>query len=315
MRKFALIFPGQGSQFLGMCKGIYDEFSIARETFEEASDTLNLNLADLCFKGPVTDLMKTENSHLAIVTSSVALFRVFMDEVGETPQFCAGHSLGEYSALACAGALSFGDTLKIVRFRAKLAEHAGRITNGGMSIVDNLESSIVYDECKKMQYKGKKVYVSCYNGMFQTAISGYIDDIFCLEEIFLDKGAQVTPLIGSAPYHCPLMNEVTEVFENHLKEFNFQKIRYPVISNVDTNLYNEENIIRNLKKHLISPVKWTDIISCLNKELNFIAIEMSPKDVLANIINLNSKSMKAICYGQIEQRKNLINLFDVFGGN
>ncbi len=303
MDKLAFVFPGQGSHYVGMSKGIYDEFKIVRETFEEAEDVLKINLKDLCFEGPLSTLTKAPNAHPAILTSGLAAFRVFMQEIGYVPQFCAGHSLGEYLALTSAGVLSFADALKLVEFRANLTLSAEKETNGGMTILDNIKTEIVEEELKKVQEQGKKVYISCYNSPIQTAVSGDLDDLYDFEDIVLKKGGQVTPLIGSAPYHCPLMESYSKELEKELEKYKFHDFRYAVISNYTGRVYkNVDEVKKNLVKHLTNPVRWSDTIKLLEYRGVNTVIEMGPKNLITNIVKSNSSEINPICLGNKKER-------------
>ena len=303
MDKLAFVFPGQGSHYVGMSKGIYDEFKIVRETFEEAEDILKINLTDLCFNGPLSTLTKVTNAHAAILTSGISAFRVFMQEIGYAPQFCAGHSLGEYLALTSAGVLSFADALKLVEFRAGLTKNVEQETNGGMTIIDNIETTIVEEECKKAQEQGKKVYISCYNSPIQTAISGDLDDLFDFEYTILSRGGQITPLIGSAPYHSPLMINYAKELEKELERYTFHDFRYAVISNYTGEIYRSiEEVKKNLVLHLTNPVKWSQSMKLLERRGVNVAIEMGPKNLITNIVRSNSNEISAICLGNKKER-------------
>ena len=306
MFKLAFLFAGQGSQFVGMGQGIYNEYKIVRQTFEEASDITGMDIAKLCLEGPITSLSKTKESHFAIVTSGLAAFRVFMQEVGYAPQFLAGHSLGEYTALTSAGVFSFQDALSLVGLRAELAEAAKKEKNGTMSVIENVDTGIVAQLCKEQQELGKKVYVSCLSSATQTTISGDENDIMDFEQIITKKGGNATPLLTSAPYHCPLMEDYVEEFQKKLDSIALQEFRYPVISNATGLPYEGLEAVRtNLINHLLKPVQWVNIVNYLHKKGISLVIEMGPKNLLSKIVTSIQPELKAMCIGEREKRKEL----------
>ncbi|SHJ63015.1 [acyl-carrier-protein] S-malonyltransferase [Clostridium cavendishii DSM 21758] len=308
MHKLAFLFPGQGSHFVGMCQSMYNEFSIVRETFNEAEEVLGIDLKKLCFEGPLSQLSKTGNAHMAIFTSSVAIFRTFMKEIGYNPQFLAGHSLGEYSALTCSGIFSFKDGLNIVKYRAEIAAMAEHDKDGGMTIIDNIDNSIVEEQCLKAQKEGKKVYISCYNTKKQTSISGLKNDVMEVEEKILDLGGQITPLFGSAPYHSSLMDEASLKLEEYLNKIHIGNFRYPVVSNFTGALYKDpKEVIFYLKNHFTNPVKWIDTIRFMDNKGITMFVEMGVKNLLTTMINNNKIQIQ--CFGQKDERHNLIQLF------
>lgn len=309
MKKFVAIFPGQGSQFVGMNKSIYDEYKIVRDTVQEAEDVTGINLKDICFNGPLSVLSKPENAHVAILTLGVAAFRVFISETGCIPEFCAGHSLGEYTALVCSGVIKFSDALKLVQLRSKLSVEIQNDTDGGMTIIDGIESSIVESVCKEQQEKGKIVYVSCYNSKTQTAISGYNPDVIEAEDLLRDKSGIITPLFGSSPFHCPLMQSGQEKLDSIMANMEFSEPRYPVMSNYLGRPYESVVEVRNgLLQHLTNPVKWTKIIDYFSHKGIDLVIDFSSKNIFDNMLS-EYDEFNTLCFGIRAEREKLLEIF------
>lgn len=303
MEKIAFLFPGQGSQFAGMAKSFYDQHLIARQTFEEASDILGFDMARLCFEETLANLSKTENLQPAMLTASITALRVYIQEIGITPQFCAGHSLGEYSALTCAGVIRFADCLKLVRQRGMLSREIILSGKGAMSIIDGIDRGVVEQECEKVSDQENFVAVSCYNAPDQIAVSGCQDAVMELENRVLELGAQVTPLIGSAPFHNPLMQSAADVLEKELEKYTFSGFRYPVISNVTGLPYGSSGkAVEILKKQLTHPVRWQETMNYLKRKGVTLVIEMGPRNVLCNLSKANQTAFDTVCFEQKEDR-------------
>ncbi|HEY3366485.1 MAG TPA: acyltransferase domain-containing protein [Symbiobacteriaceae bacterium] len=306
MEKIACLFPGQGSHFVGMGRSLCDQHEIARHTFEEANDVLGYNLAKVCFEGGVGELSRADNAWTGLVTLSVALFRVYMKQIGLAPQFCAGHSLGEYSALICAGGIRFPDGLRIVHLRGKLAEAIAVTDTGAMTVVDGIDPRAVEAECARVSAEEQHVAVSCYNSPTQTDISGYRDAVLKVEERILDLGGQVTPLYGSAPMHSSLMEEAVLKLSEALQQCSFGYIRYPVVSNVAAHLYQGPgSLAETLVQHLVRPVLWQHSIDFLKRHGVTLFVEMGAKNVLSNLISGSGDDVRALCFGVREDRAEL----------
>lgn len=306
MYKISFLFAGQGSQFVGMNESLYRDYSIVRETFNEASEVSGIDLKRLCFQGPLRALSHTVNAHLAITTGGVALARVFMQEVGYSPQFCMGHSLGEYQALCCAGVLSFSDTIRLVKLRATLAEQATAETDGGMTVIEHMKTNDVLDLCREAQGQGKKIYLSSFTSKTQSTVSGKNADLIELEEKILERGGSVTPMVGSAPFHSPLMSEYAESLRIELARVTLGDFRYPVISNVTGYFVeNPEQVRECLLNHLIMPVKWQQSLDLLNKYDVTLALEMGAKNVQTNILNETVPDIPVVCLGIKKEREAL----------
>jgi [acyl-carrier-protein] S-malonyltransferase len=312
MKKMALLFPGQGSQYAGMGSGLYEEFSTARQTFEEANDVLGFDLKNICFSGGLVELNKMENLFPALLTFSVAAFRVYMQEIGMMPHFSAGHSLGEYSALVCSGVMEFSDALIIVHKRGILAREVFESKTGAMTVVNGLEKEIVEEECKKASnsYEDQMVVVSAYNSPGQVLISGHQEVVTKVEDELMRMKAQVTPLLMSPPFHCPLMQPAARQLQSELTKYSFNPSQWPVIANVSARPYTAPHgVVENLTRQLIQPVKWKDTMDYLEEQGVEVVIEMGPQAVLTNLLKMNAKNFKGASFGQKDDRQAVLDLF------
>lgn len=297
MSKVAFLFPGQGSQYAGMAKGLCEAFAEARETFEEANDALGFDLEKLCFEGSMEELTKTENTQPAILTASMAAFRVYMKEVGVEPLFTAGHSLGEFSALCCAGGIRFADAVKIVRQRGRFMQEAVAIGIGGMAAVGGIERNAVEEECRKASERGRTVVVSNYNSPDQIVISGYLDGVEEVSGKLGSMGARVVPLKVSAPFHSPLMQPAAERLKEELGKYNYGELNYPVISNVMALPYpGRESIPDYLARQLVQPVRWQASMEHMQVRGVELAVELGPQTVLRNLMKKNAPGIRAFSY-------------------
>lgn len=291
--KIAMLFPGQGSQYVGMGKMLCEQFEVAKKTFEEANDALQYNIQKLCFEGSLDELTKTENSQPAILTASVAAFRVYTQEIGVNPDFLAGHSLGEYSALVCSEVIDFTDAVRIVRQRGRLMQEAVPVGVGAMAAVAGIDVCLLEKECEKhSEISGETVGVSNYNAPDQVVISGNIAAIEILSEKFTAMGAHVVRLNVSAPFHCPLMQQAADNLNKELQKYSYNEFKYPVIANINAQAYKtSDEIVDTLTKQVVMPVRWSETMNYLKGQDVDIAIEMGPKTVLKNLMKRNIKEI------------------------
>lgn len=314
MEKVVFLFTGQGAQYVGMAKTFYDESKIARQTFEEANDVLGFDLAKMCFEGSLSDLARTENTQPALLTASIVAYRVYMEQIGFAPQFCAGHSLGEYSALVSTGAIKFADGLRIVRQRGILTKKIVDSEIGAMTIIDGLSKEVVEAECKKISTQDQIVVVNCYNSPTQFAIAGHRAAVETVESNLLDLNAQVTPLFMSAPFHTPLMESARISLKEELEKCWINQFKWPIISNVTGLPYKDsEKVVETLSQHMVKPVQWQSTMNYLKKLGVTMVIEMGPKNVLTNLVKANTPDISAYCYGIKEDRKTLLEILSSKG--
>ncbi|MEK3875938.1 ACP S-malonyltransferase [Paenibacillus sp. FSL M7-0420] len=314
MPKTVFVFPGLGSQYVGMVKSFYDQFEVARQTFEEASDILGYPLDKVCFEGSLSELSKPEIIQPALLTTNVAMFRAFMEEIGVRPSFSCGHSLGEYAALTCAGAIRFADAVAIVNKRGLITSALIQRSIGTMTILDQVNPRKFEKECSRISSEGRVVSISCYNSPNQVAISGEMDAVEEIEEICLNHDGQVTPLFMSAPMHSILMEKAALEFREELGKHTYYPFKWPVLSNVTGRPYAQpEQIADLLAKQMYMPVEWQSTISYLLKYGVNTSIEIGPKNVLSKLIGESNPNIKSLCYGTKEERQTIKELFNETG--
>lgn len=307
----ALLFPGQGSQYVGMGGTLYQNFSAAKEIFQEAEEVLGFNLSRLCFEGDPVELARTENTQPAILTTGVAAYLVFRQEFGIVPSYGAGHSLGEITALTCAGAIKFSDAVAIVRQRGKFMQEAVVLGSGGMAAVSGVEKSLVEEECVKASADGEMVSVSNYNAPRQTVISGYISAVQRVSERLEASGARIIPLSVSAPFHSPLMQPAQNKMVEELQKYQFNDLDWPVISNVTALPYpGKDMIVPYLTDQIINPVRWVESMEFLKRQRIDLAIEMGPKTVLTGLMKQNIPEVAVYSYDNEAERKMLRSILN-----
>lgn len=299
MKKIAILFPGQGSQYVGMAKSLCESFIEAKETFEEANNALGFDIRKLCIDGNIEELTKTENTQPAILTASVAAFRVYMREIGIKPVVAAGHSLGEFSALCCAGGIKFADAVRIVRQRGKFMQEAVPVGVGGMAAISGASQAMIEAECVKASIYGKLVAVSNYNSPEQIVISGNIEAVNEVGEKLKATGARVIPLKVSAPFHSALMQPAADRLREELGKYSYGDMSCPIISNVTARPYPDKgSIVDYLTKQIINPVRWQESMDYVQKQGIDLAVELGPQTVLRNLMKKNVPSLKTYSFDQ-----------------
>ena len=283
--KLAYLFPGQGSQYPGMGKRVAELYPEARKAFELADSALGFKISSICFDGPADDLKLTENTQPAILTTSVALHRVLHDVTGETPAFVAGHSLGEYSALVAAGALSLSDAAVLVRRRGQYMQEAVPVGAGGMAAILGLSSREVASACQEAS-RDEIVEPANLNGARQIVIAGNREAVDRACEIAKTRGARrVIPLPVSAPFHCRLMEPAAARLAPDLDETGFSDLAIPLITNVDANPITSGRDAREaLKRQVVSPVRWEETIEAMASAGVRRFVEIGPGRVLAGLV-------------------------------
>ena len=282
----AFVFPGQGSQTIGMGLEFYNEFPIARQTFEEASDTLKFDLAKLCFEGDLQELNLTANAQPALLTTSIAALRVLEQETDLSPSFVAGHSLGEYSAIVSSGALNFKDAVHTVRKRGEFMQSAVPVGIGSMAAVMGLSKEQIMKICEENSDDENVVSPANFNSPQQIVISGHKAAVEKVSLLLKEEGAKrVVPLTVSAPFHCSLMNKAAEELKEVLDSINKSEIIVPVVSNVDAESNTDHNAITDLLfRQVVMPVRWYESVEYMkNQNINRF-IEIGPGNVLTGLI-------------------------------
>jgi len=309
MKKIAFLFPGVGSQYVGMSKSLYDNFPVFRETVDQAGDILKMDVSQLFFspekKG---ELNKLENAQAVLLTASIATYRVFMQEIGIQPHFCMGHSLGEYSALCAAGVIRFPDALKLVRDRAMVVNEAAARIDGTMMWVVNLDVEILEEVCRDVSEEEGGIYISAYDSPAQASISGVTGVLMKAAKKLEEKGAIVYPLKLSGPFHCPLMKEASDKMKPLLQQYKYEKPEYTVIANRDAVPYKgAESVVDNLSLQLISPIRWKASVDYLLEQGTGTGIEIGPKNVLKFLMAKNTNAVKTYTTDSVKDMETISN--------
>ncbi len=309
MKKIALIFPGQGSQYIGMGKKLYKNYRIVRDTYEEASSILGFDLTRLCFEGEIEELTRTENAQPAILVTSVAAFRVYNSEIGLKPCIAAGHSLGEFSALTCAGAIRFCDAVQIVRKRGILMKNISAEVSGSMVAVSGLDSQLVEGLCRRASDVNELAVISNYNSPTQTVISGHSGKIAGLARELEKQGAKLTYLNVSAPFHSPIVEPMAKKLGEEMKIYQYLSFKWPVISNVDALPYSDPGeLISKMVKQVAVPVKWEATMKYLEKLGVNLIVELGPKTVLKKLARENTPSIEAFSFDLEKDMQELVSI-------
>ena len=305
--KKSVIFPGQGAQKVGMGKDIYDNFAVAKEVFEEVDDALKIKLSDIVFVDQDKTLNHTINTQPAIMTVGVAIFRVLEKELGlkiNDYDYCAGHSLGEYTALVCAGSLNLADAATMLRARGMAMQNSVKIGEGGMAAILGAE----IDEINQVIINNNfsTVEISNDNCPGQVVISGKKDEIdTCCIKIKEELSKKSINLPVSAPFHCNLMKSAAEQMKEMILDSNFKQLEIPIISNVTAR---EETSVENIKNLLIeqiySRVRWREIIEFMIKSKVNEIHEIGPGKSLSSMIKRFDASIALQNYNSVEEINN-----------
>ncbi len=294
--KLAFFFPGQGSQYIGMGKNLCIGHAEAREAFEEASDALGQDIKKLCWESDLAELSRTQNSQPAILTCSVAMFRTYMPGAAHRPpSFMLGHSLGEFSALTCAGALSLSEAVKLVAERGRLMQDAIPVGVGGMTAISGLTEDKVRAACQEIAMDGTPIELSLVNSHDQIVLSGLSDNLPKIEDKLKAMGARIARLKVSAPFHCSLMNPAAERFKGVLSGIKLSAPRWPIISNVTALPYENAGAIRDaLISQMTHTVQWRKSVKYVETMGVATGIEFGPGSVLKNLIMRGSGSWRIL---------------------
>ena len=292
---FSVIFPGQGSQIVGMGKEFYDKFDLVKRLFKEADDTLNISISKLILEGPKEELDLTINTQPAIFLISFSIYNVIKKEFNidlSKAKYFAGHSLGEYSALSCAGYLNFSDTLKILRIRGDAMQNSVPKGEGGMIAVLGSTVEIV-EKILKNNEQNLSVQIANDNSDGQIVLSGKKDDLDKLMLILKENTIKNIKLPVSAPFHCSLMNKATNIMSDELNKLNFMEGENKLISNVTANEISNTSELKDLLvKQIENRVRWREsVINMINSDVNHF-IEIGPGKVLSGLVKRISKEVK-----------------------
>lgn len=310
----AFVFPGQGSQFVGMGKDCYEEFPLAREVFDRANDALGENLAELCFSGPPELLKRTDNAQPAILTVSLAMHRVLTTETGMRPVALAGHSLGEYTALVVGGALDLESAVRLVRVRGKLMEESAPSGVGGMGAILGLDREVVEALCREAAGEDEVLVPANFNCPGQVVVSGHLSAVQRAVGLAGERGAKRSlTLEVSGPFHSPLMNKVEAGLREALGKASFLDLSVPVVANYHAEFYRSAREIPELlARQVCHPVLWEDSIRTLLSSGIDQAVEIGPGRVLSGLVRKTTPEVKV---HNVESAASLRKLIDFFSSS
>ena len=298
--KLAIVFPGQGSQSVGMLADLHAEFDIVKQTFAEASAALGYDLWALVANGPEADLNETHRTQPALLTASVAVWRLWQQEGGAQPAYFAGHSLGEYSALVCAGVLSLSDAVKLVEKRGNYMQLAVPAGVGAMSAIIGLDDAAIAKACAEAE-QGEVVSPVNYNSPGQVVIAGHKAAVERAGELCKAAGAKrALPLPVSVPSHCALMRPAADKLANDLANLQFNNAVIPVVNNVDVAIAADAAAVKDaLVRQLYSPVRWTETIEWLAAQGVTDVLELGAGKVLSGLIKRINKELTTASVGDV----------------
>jgi [acyl-carrier-protein] S-malonyltransferase len=312
MGKTAFVFPGQASQYPGMGKELSDKYPVARAVFDEADKALGFSISEMCCTGSEEELKQTANTQPAILTCSVAIYRI-LEEKGVTPDFVAGHSLGEYSALVAAGSLKFSDAVQIVYKRGKYMQEAVPAGLGAMAAIMGLSHAVVMDACKRAA-EGQVCSPANLNSPEQTVISGHAEAVKRAVEIASQLGAKRAVILPvSAPFHCALMMPAQEKLEKDLRKTEFKELRFPLVTNVDADTETSGDEARDaLIRQVTMPVRWEESVRELIDESVNTFVEVGPSRVLTGLLRQIERSVGTL---NVEDEKSLATTLEKITGS
>lgn len=311
MGKVAFVFPGQASQYPGMGKELAEKYPAARAVFEEADQALGFSISKICFEGSEDELKLTANTQPAILTCSVAVHRV-LAERGLTPDFVAGHSLGEFSALVASGALKFSDAVQLVHKRGTYMQEAVPTGVGAMAAIMGLSPAVVADACRRAA-EGEVCSAANLNSSEQTVISGHAAAVKRAVEIASQLGAKRAVMLPvSAPFHSALMLPAQERLAQDLNQTNFTKLSVPLVTNVDADTISTGDEAREaLIRQVTTPVRWQESVRLLIDEGVNTFVEVGPGRVLTGLLRQIERSVATL---NVEDEKSLAATVEKIAG-
>ncbi len=311
MSKLAVIFPGQGSQAVGMGKDLFETYQTAKQVFEEADDALGFRLSTLCFEGPEEDLKLTTNTQPAILTTSIAALRVLQKQVQLDIAYVAGHSLGEYSALVCAGAIDFADAVRTVRKRGEFMQAAVPVGVGTMAAIMGLEQEKVEALCQQINRDDNLVALANINSPGQYVISGHSAAVNSMVELAKEAGAKrAIPLPVSAPFHCALMKPAADRLAEVLNQITFHDLSIPLINNADAVLFTKGAETRDsLVRQMYTAVEWDRSMRRLVEDGVTTFIEVGPGKVLTGLLKRIEKSANGLNVADVPTLEKVVQTF------
>lgn len=308
--KFAIVFPGQGSQSVGMLADIAAQFPVVQQTFDQASAALDYDLWQLVQAGPAEKLDTTMHTQPALLAASYAIWRIIQNNHAIKPTFFAGHSLGEYTALVCANAISFADAIKLVAARGEYMQAAVPTGVGAMAAIIGLDDAVVKDICEQASATNEMVTPANFNSIGQVVVAGNKAAVERAVALATEKGSRMAKLIPvSVPSHCQLMQPAAVRLEKLLASITIKQPEIPVINNVDVKPYSDANAIRDgLVRQLAMPVRWVDTIQYFVQHGVTHIIECGPGKVLTGLNKRIDKSLELLTTADLASMEALLKL-------
>jgi [acyl-carrier-protein] S-malonyltransferase len=309
--KLAFIFPGQGSQFVGMGKDIYDACPIAKNIFDKADDILGFSISSLCFEGPEDKLKLTENTQPAILTTSIALLKLLQEKIDINPVYVAGHSLGEYTALVCAGALSFEDAVLSVNKRGQYMQSAVPLGVGTMAAIIKTSEDVVQEMCDQVSREGHIVINANINCPGQYVISGHTEAVKEVMVLAKAKRAMAIPLAVSAPFHSSLMKKAADDLKEWLDGITFDDLKVPLVNNADVEILRSGTEARaSLIRQMQASVKWeASMRKLIGMGVNTF-VEIGPGKVLAGMMKRIDREVKVISVSDVTTLESAVDILN-----
>lgn len=307
MSKTAFVFPGQGSQSVGMLADLAEQYPQIQETFSEASEALSYDLWDLVQNDPDKKINQTQYTQPALLTASVAVYRLLVELSEIRPNFMAGHSLGEYSALVCSGVLNLKDAVKLVEARGQFMQQAVPAGEGAMFAIIGLDDAAILQACSKAQEETEQVVAAVnFNSPGQVVIAGSKEAAEKAADLCKEAGAKrALPLSVSVPSHCDLMKPAAEQLAQMMDNIEFNAPAISVVNNVDVKVETDVSLIKNaLVRQLYCPVRWTETIESLKSNDVDSFLEVGPGRVLSGLVKRIDRSLNADCVNSIDTLSN-----------
>lgn len=304
--KIAFLFPGQGTQTIGMCKDIYDKYTQAQQIYKKASDVIGIDVAKLCFESTQEELNLTANTQISILVTSLAICKV-LEKYGIKPDVCTGLSLGEYTALIEGGFIDFDDGVKLVKNRGDIMQSCNFNNEYKMAAIIGLESSKIEEICKSVE---GFVVPANYNYSMQTVISGYKDSVLKASELLKQAGAKrVIELNTAGPFHTEKLKDASQKLKDYIDNKKFKQGNIEVLKNIDATPYSKDDDFKEvLSAHMVSPVRMDKIIDRLNSENVELYVEVGPGHTLSGFVKKQLKNANVINIDSVEAIEKLVNL-------